>query len=86
MSTISSSRSRGWQARTYRMFVRDMGIDPKIELYPVQDVLQERGLWSSVKPNYGHISVCRLVDFVAVVDEFLAGDPWSLVTHRPPSV
>jgi aminoglycoside 3-N-acetyltransferase len=78
--------SRGWHARTYRMFVRDMDIDPKIELYPVQEVLHERGLWSSVKLNYGHISLCRLVDFVAVVDEFLAGDPWSLVTNRPLSV
>lgn len=74
---------RGWQERTYRMFVRDMEIDPKIELYAVQEVLQERGLWSSVKLNYGHVALCRLVDFMAAVDEFLADDPWSLVTNRP---
>ncbi len=75
--------AQGWQERTYRMFVRDMQVDPKIELYPIQDVLQARGLWSSMKLNYGQISLCRLVDFVSVVDEFLAGDPWALVTNRP---
>lgn len=75
--------TQGWEIRTYRMFVRDLDIDPKIELYPVQEILQERGQWSSVKLNYGHISLCHLVDFVAVVDEFLARDPWSLVTNRP---
>ena len=75
--------TQGWGTRTYRMFARDMDIDPQIELYPVVEVLQERGGWSSVKLNYGHISLCRLVDFVAVVDEFLARDPWSLVTNRP---
>jgi aminoglycoside 3-N-acetyltransferase len=76
----------GWQERIYRMFVRDLSIDPKIELYPVQDVLKERGLWTSQKLNYGDIAQCRLLDFVTVVDEFLAGDPWSLVTNRPPVV
>jgi aminoglycoside N3'-acetyltransferase len=74
---------QGWQSRTYRMFVRDMKIDPKIELYPVQDVLHQRGQFFSQPLNYGQISLCRLSDFVTVVDEFLARDPWSLVTNRP---
>ena len=78
--------SLGWQSRTYRMFVRDMQIDPKIELYPVQDVLRQRGQWASQPLNYGQISVCRLVDFVRAVDELLARDPWSLVTNRPVDV
>jgi aminoglycoside 3-N-acetyltransferase len=73
----------GWQSRTYRMFVRDMAVDPKIELYPVQNILVQRGQWFSQPLNYGHVSLCRLVDFVAAVDESLAGDPWSLVTNRP---
>ncbi len=72
----------GWQERSYRMFVRDMEVDARIELYPVQAVLQQRGLWASARLNYGEISLCRLADFVAVVDEFLARDPWSLVVNR----
>jgi aminoglycoside N3'-acetyltransferase len=74
---------QGWQSRTYRMFVRELQIDPKIELYPVQDAMQRRGQWFSQPLNYGYIALCRLIDFVAVVDEFLARDPWSLVTNRP---
>ncbi|MGW8252083.1 MAG: hypothetical protein ACWGO1_15690, partial [Anaerolineales bacterium] len=76
----------GWQERTYRMFVRDLSIDPKIELYPVQEVLQQRGLWVSHKLNYGDVAVCQLRDFVTVVDEFLRRDPWSLVTNHPPHI
>jgi aminoglycoside 3-N-acetyltransferase len=77
--------SQGWRTRTYRMFVRDMDIDPKIELYPVQAVLEGRQQWHAVPLNYGKVSLCRLNDFVAAVDEFLQRDPWSLVTNRPPS-
>jgi aminoglycoside N3'-acetyltransferase len=75
--------SQGWQPRTYRMFVRDLELDPRIELYPVQGTLAARGLWRSTLLNYGQVSLCRLVDFVAVLDEHLARDPWSLVVNRP---
>lgn len=77
-----------WQTRAYRMFVRDLSLDPdgggpRIELYPVQALLQQRGLWQSTALNYGQVATCRLRDFVAVVDEFLQRDSWSLVTNRP---
>ncbi len=75
--------SQGWQTRTYRMFVRRMDIDPKIELYPVQALLEQRRQWFSTPLNYGRVSLCRLKDFVAAVDEFLQRDPWSLVVNRP---
>lgn len=74
---------QGWKKRVYKMFVRDLDLDPKIELYPVQHILQERGLWQHVQMNYGRISCCRLVDFVSVLDELLAQDPWSLVANKP---
>jgi aminoglycoside 3-N-acetyltransferase len=77
--------SQGWQTRSYRMFVRDMDIDPNIELYPVQALLEERRQWSSTSLNYGKVSLCRLSDFVTAVDEFLQRDPWSLVINRPPA-
>jgi aminoglycoside N3'-acetyltransferase len=74
---------QGWQQRTYRMFVRDLELDPRTELYPVQAVLEQRRQWSSVALNYGQVACCRLVDFVAALDEFLQRDPWSLVTNPP---
>lgn len=73
----------GWETRTYRMYVRDLEIDPQIELYPVQKLLEDAGQWRSLSVNYGHVSLCRLVDFVSAVDSFLVKDPWSLVTNRP---
>jgi aminoglycoside 3-N-acetyltransferase len=73
----------GWEQRSYRMFVRDLQLDPKIELYPVQRSLQERGKWYSAPLNYGQVACCRLVDFVAEIDRFLEQDAWLLVTNRP---
>jgi aminoglycoside 3-N-acetyltransferase len=73
----------GWEQRTYRMFVRDLQLDPKIELYPIQHTLQEQGKWHSAPLNYGQVACCRLVDFVAEVDHCLEQDAWLLVTNRP---
>ena len=75
--------THGWEQRTYRMFVRDLQLDPQIELYPVQRTLQEQGTWQSTPLNYGQIACCRLVDFVAEVDRCLEQDAWLLVTNRP---
>jgi aminoglycoside 3-N-acetyltransferase len=72
----------GWEERTYRMFARDLEADAHIELYPVQALLERRGQWRSTPLNYGKISLCRLTDFVAAVDEFLTEDPWSFVVNR----
>jgi aminoglycoside N3'-acetyltransferase len=76
---------QGWVDKTYRMFVRDLDVDARIELYPVQATLEAQGLWASVPLNYGRVSSCRLVDFVAAVDHFLQADPWSLVTNKKQS-
>jgi aminoglycoside 3-N-acetyltransferase len=73
----------GWQERTYRLFVRDLDLDPITTAGPVQELLQERGQWRSLVLNYGKIASCRLLDFVAAVDHFLTNDPWSLVVNRP---
>jgi len=63
-----------------------MVIDPQIELYPVQETLQRQGLWTTTPLNYGYISACRLVDFVASTQAFLVKDPWSLVINPPSGV
>jgi aminoglycoside N3'-acetyltransferase len=72
-----------WEARTVRMFVRDLQLDPQLDLQPAQRLLEQRGQWHTVPLNYGWISSCRLVDFVSAIDELLAADPWCLVTNRP---
>jgi len=74
----------GWQTKIYRMYVRDLQLDPHIDLQPVQRRLEERQKWSSVRLNYGQVVYCRMVDFVTEVSEFLKKDPWSLVTNPPP--
>ncbi len=74
-----------WEERTYRMYVRNLDLDPKIDLHAVQQRLVDRGKWHSQAVNYGLISLCRMRDFVEVVEEFLREDPWSLVTNRPTS-
>ncbi|GAB4523903.1 MAG: hypothetical protein Fur0018_07010 [Anaerolineales bacterium] len=72
---------QGWQERTYRMFVRDMKLDPHLDLHPLQRKLEAQGAWQSQPVNYGWISVCRLRDFVSVTDTLLAADPWHLVSR-----
>ncbi len=74
---------QGWQRRTYRMYVRDLELDPRLTLQPVQEILQSRRQWATIQLNYGWISLCSMTDFVTAVDELLAQDPWSLVTNRP---
>ena len=72
-----------WKTRTYRMFVRDLDLDPRLTGKPVQDFLESKGHLSKRPLNYGFISVCRIRNFIAATDEILAQDPWALVTNRP---
>ena len=76
-------REGEWQPAKYRMYVRDMDIDPRLEIYEIETELRHRGQWQSVKLNYGHISACRLRDFVDVTTELLEADPWRFVTNKP---
>jgi aminoglycoside N3'-acetyltransferase len=73
----------GWETQTYRMYVRDLEMNPVLTAAPVEELLKERAQWQSVKLNYGVIASCTLRDFASAVDHFLADDPWSLVTNRP---
>jgi aminoglycoside 3-N-acetyltransferase len=73
---------QGWQTRTYRMFVRDLELNPQLTLDPVVADLERRGEWVSAPLNYGRVTACRLRDFVEAADRALAEDPWSLVINR----
>jgi aminoglycoside 3-N-acetyltransferase len=72
---------QGWQTRTYRMFVRDMSIDPHLVLQPIQELLEQRAQWKAVQFNHGQIAACRLADFVAATDDLLSNDPWALIQN-----
>lgn len=67
----------------YRMYVRDLELDPRLEIYAVQDLLQARGCWRQVQLNYGQIAAFQAQDFVQAADELLARDPWCFVTNPP---
>jgi aminoglycoside 3-N-acetyltransferase len=71
------------QIRTYRMFARDLTIDPVISSAPVQKVLEERNAWASVPLNYGKVALCRFQDFVTIAEELISKDPWALVKNHP---
>jgi aminoglycoside 3-N-acetyltransferase len=75
----------GWEQRTYRMFVRDLELDPITTAEPVKELLIRRGQWLEAPLNYGRVVACRQTDFVAAVDHFLDADPWSLVENKPDS-
>ena len=70
----------GWEPRTYRMFVRNLEMNPQLDLHPIQSLLEARGRWRSVPIHYGQVASCRLVDFVQAADDLLAKNPWSLVS------
>lgn len=69
------------EPRSYRMFVRDLELDPRVDQTPLKRVLQERGQWSGVGLNYGEVACFRMRDYVAVTDHLLAADPWALVLN-----
>ena len=73
---------QGWQTRSYTMYVRDLEIDARLVLAPLQKALEAEGAWRSTKLNYGQISICPLRDFVAAADRMLAEDPWVFVGNR----
>jgi aminoglycoside 3-N-acetyltransferase len=74
---------QGWEPRSFRMFARDLQIDPHLDLHPIEKRLRDQGLWRETPLNYGFLSACRLADFVAATDAMLAADPWALVSNIP---
>lgn len=75
----------GWQTRSYRMYARDLQLDPQLDLRPVQRELTARRQWRAVPLNYGRVSACSLRAFVAAAGDLLAADPWALVANPPDS-
>ena len=76
-------RGGAWQPATYRMYVRDLDLDPRLEIYEVERELRQRGQWQSADLHYGKISLCTLADFVSATSDLLRQDPWRFVTNKP---
>ncbi len=74
---------QGWMEKTYRMFVRNMQIDPQLRLLPIQTELQRRGQWQQQTLAYGQVALCSLRNFVQATDDLINTDAWVLVSNRP---
>ncbi|MDX1437702.1 MAG: AAC(3) family N-acetyltransferase [Anaerolineales bacterium] len=72
-------RGDEWQEAEYKMYVRDLDLDPRLTLKPIQSALEASDQWRSAGLNYGQVAVCRAQDFVRATDTLLAKDPWGLV-------
>ncbi|KAA3642748.1 MAG: aminoglycoside N(3)-acetyltransferase [Chloroflexi bacterium] len=71
-----------WQTQSYRMFVRDLELDPQLRLKPIEETLKAKGQWQVQKLNFGELALCRLEDFVATTDDLLHDDPWALISNK----
>jgi aminoglycoside 3-N-acetyltransferase len=69
----------GWEERTYRMYARDLELDPHLTLHSVRDYLHAQNQYYSTPLNYGQVALIHMTDFVSTVDCFLAADPFSLM-------
>lgn len=63
-----------WETYIYRMYVRDMRLNPQLKFYPIQELLKQRGLWVERQLNYGLVSLCSLQDFIQAGDDILRAD------------
>lgn len=79
-------RVEKWEDATYRMYVRDLELNPQLTLAPVRAKMEKQATWISKTVNYGQISVFRIKDFVSTVDQFLIANRWALVTNPPGSI
>jgi len=68
-----------WEERSYRMFVRDLKIDPKLQLRSVEVELKKENKWRQQSLNYGTIALFSFMDFTNCVTRILREDPWGLV-------
>ncbi len=71
-----------WENRVYKMYARDLEMDPELILAPIREELIAQDKWAEKEVNFGAISLCAFSDFIVTTDELLAEDPWALVGNR----
>lgn len=71
------------EQRTYRMFARDLQINPQLALTPIEFALKETKGWREAALGYGKVCACTLADFVKQTNRLLHADAWALVGNGP---
>lgn len=66
-------------SRTYKFFARNLELDPRLNLYPIETWLTERNQFYKIPLGNGYVSQCAFSDFVGVVTEHLNNDPYCLI-------
>lgn len=69
--------NRTW--RTYKMFARDLDLDPKLELSVLEERLTKEQKLYKFQLGAGTVMQCSFHDFVSVAIDCLSKDPWCLV-------
>jgi len=69
-------------ARSYRMYVRDLAIDPMLDLAPIEQLLARRGQLGGATAGAGWIRSFAVRDFLSVALEHVARDPEWLLRRR----
>ena len=69
-------------SRKYKMFVRDLELNPRIQVESLQDEMAGRGELRSAKLGMGNIYSCRFKDFFKTADEKLGYDSFYLIENR----
>ena len=70
------------ETRTYRMYVRDLELDPKLDLSVVETWLSDADELATRPIGGGTVKACHLADFITTTVEHLKADPWCLVGNR----
>lgn len=71
--------------RSYKMYVRDMDLDPRLQLAVIEEGLRDAGQLAEERLGSGWIKACRTPDFVDLTITGLQRDPWWLVQgHEGP--
>lgn len=67
------------ERRTYRMYARDLDLDPEVSVHPVGRRLRRRGELRRFRLGAGSVEVCGARDFVAAAIQLLRRDPRALI-------
>jgi len=66
------------EEKAYRMYVRDLEIDPKLKMDPIEQELSVRKQLQRESLGGGLVRFCSFQNLIAAADDCLARDPWCL--------
>lgn len=70
------------EQRTYKMYVRNLKLNPILELQPVEDRLNNQNQCNIANIGMGEIKLIKATDFVDTAQDLLENDPYSLLKNR----